>query len=89
MALLGQNTNLSFTMTCDAKRISFLDGEIYIQSDDTLGSTLSCKSTAGNTILRANSDRPKKKTIVLYASLTAMSIIMAEEFSSAHLSPSP
>lgn len=45
-------------MTCSQETISFLDVEVFIKTDMTLGTTLFRKPTAGNTILRVNSGHP-------------------------------
>lgn len=50
--------SLSFTMTSYQKHISFLDIEIFIKPNFTLGTTLFQKPKAGNTILKANSGHP-------------------------------
>lgn len=47
--------NIKFTMTCNLRRVRFVDLEISVNEDGTLGSSLFRKSSAGNTLLHATS----------------------------------
>lgn len=53
MALSNNNWNLTFTLVFGEKQIVclfvFLDTRLFINTDGTIGSTLHCKQTAGNT----------------------------------------
>lgn len=65
---LNQNEfNLSFTNSFSDKEISFLDVLIRIEAVGTIGTTLFRKSSAGNSLLRADSAHPValKKSIPL------------------------
>lgn len=59
MALLNQKFNLKFTMQHDIKSITFLDMQIFKQTDSLIKTTLYHKSTAGNTIPHTGSAHPQ------------------------------
>lgn len=60
MEALDQNKfNMKFTVDCNQSSVTFLDVQIFINTDNTLGSSLYRKPTAGNTILHASSAHPQ------------------------------